>query len=64
MSFHALADFGVLGHDRYSAVRGHANESGGQEGGGWRLRPLGEDFCNRVGMESQEDATTGDGGDA
>ncbi len=64
MSFHALADLGIFGHDRHSAVRGDANESAGHEGGGRRLRGLRKNFREEFGVQSQQDTATGDGGDA
>jgi len=64
MGLHALTDLGILGHDGDDAVRSDAQECGGQKNGGRGLQRLGKYLGDRLEMESDEDASSCDGGDA
>src|SRR5260370_34473533 len=64
MSFDALTDFRILGHDSDEAIGSDANERGGIESGGRSLRRLSKDLSDGIEMKSNEDASSGNGGDA
>ena len=64
MSFDALADFGILAHDGHDAIRRYAKKRRGLEGSRRSLRGLGKNFSDRIEMESDENASAGDSGDA
>src|SRR5207245_6025797 len=62
MSLDALADLGILAHDAHDAISGNAQKCRGLESSGWSLRGLGKNFSERIEMESEENAASGNGG--
>src|SRR4029077_18797238 len=60
----ALTDFGILADDGDGAVGSNTDKSRGQERGNGRLRGLREEFGSDFRVKSEQEATTGDGGDA
>src|SRR6266853_7023490 len=64
MSFDALADLGILAHDGHDAISGNTQKCRRLESSGRSLRGLGKNFSDGIEMESDEDAASGDGGNA
>jgi len=64
MGLYALADLGILGHDGDDAISSDAQECGGQKSCGRGLRCLGKYLGDGLEMESNENASAGDSGDA
>src|SRR6266849_6205639 len=64
MSLDALADLGILAHDGHDAISGNAQKCRRLESSGRSLRGLGKNFSDGIEMESDEDAASGDGGNA
>jgi len=60
----ALTDFRILADDGDGAIGSNTDKSRGQERGNGRLRGLREKFGSEFGVESEEKAAAGDGGDA
>ncbi len=64
MSLYPLTDFGILGHDGDDAVSRDAKKCRREKGGGRGLGRLGKEFGDGIEMESDENASAGNGGDA